>query len=92
MHLAYNAARLGRRINYRVRLRSFDALVRLVEAGAGMGILPMAAAAYGRASGIAVVPLLDDWAKRRLFICAPNFAGLSRHARLFVDEIASLPA
>ena len=86
-HLADHAARLGRRINYRVRLRSFDAVARLVEAGVGLGILPMAAAAHCGVSGLAVVPLLDEWASRQLLICAPAFAALSRHARLFADQI-----
>jgi DNA-binding transcriptional LysR family regulator len=86
-HLADHAARLGRRINYRVRLRSFDAVARLVEAGVGLGILPMAAAATCAVGGIAIVPLADDWANRKLLICAPDFAALSGHARLFVDHI-----
>jgi DNA-binding transcriptional LysR family regulator len=80
-HLADHAARLGRRINYRVRLRSFDAVARLVEAGVGLGILPMAAATHCRTCGLAIVLLLDDWANRQLLLCAPSFAGLSRHAR-----------
>jgi DNA-binding transcriptional LysR family regulator len=86
-HLADHAARLGRRINYRVRLRSFDAIARLVEAGVGLGILPMAAAVHCGIGGLAIVPLLDDWASRQLMICAPAFAGLSRHARLFAEQI-----
>jgi DNA-binding transcriptional LysR family regulator len=87
-HLADHAALLGRRINYRVRLRSFDAVARLVEAGIGVGIVPMTAARSSLPGGIAVVPMLDDWANRQLLICARDFAALSRHARLFVDQIA----
>jgi DNA-binding transcriptional LysR family regulator len=87
-HLADHAARLGRRINYRVRLRSFDAVARLVEAGVGLGILPMTAAAHCDGTSVVVVPLLDYWANRRLLICAPDFAALSSHARLFIDQIA----
>jgi DNA-binding transcriptional LysR family regulator len=86
-HLADHAAHLGRRINYRVRLRSFDAVARLVEAGVGLGILPMAAAAISAVGSIAIVALADDWANRKLLICAPDFAALSAHARLFVDHI-----
>jgi len=86
-YLADHAARLGRRITYRVRLRSFDAVVRLVEAGVGIGILPMTAAEQCRGDGSAIVPLSDIWADRQLAICAPRFDALSRHARLFVDQI-----
>jgi DNA-binding transcriptional LysR family regulator len=87
-HLADHAARLGRRINYRVRLRSIDAVARLVDAGIGLGIVPMTAAKTSSPAGIAIVPMLDDWAKRQLLICARDFTALSRHARLFVDQIA----
>jgi DNA-binding transcriptional LysR family regulator len=86
-HLAEHAARLGQRINYRVRLRSFDAVARLVEAGIGIGVLPLAAAERCRVAGLAIVPLSDRWAERRLLICARRFDRLSAHARLFVDVI-----
>jgi DNA-binding transcriptional LysR family regulator len=90
LHLADHAARLGRRINYRVRLRSFDAVTRFVEAGVGLGIVPEAAAHCCRPGGIVIVPLLDDWSRRQLMLCAPDFTALSRHARLLVDEIEAV--
>ena len=86
-YLADHAARLGRRINYRVRLRSFDAVARLVEAGVGLGIVPLAAAALWRATGIRTVPLSDGWADRQLLMCAGDFKALSPHARLFIDHV-----
>lgn len=86
-HLAAQAARLGRRIGYRVRLRSFENVARLVEAGVGIGILPLSAAEKLGSEGLRIVPLGDDWARRRLVVCAPDFARLSRHARALVDEI-----
>lgn len=86
-HLARNAARLGRRIVYRVRLRNFDAVARLVEAGIGVGVLPLAAVErYGTAQ-LAAIRLSDDWADRRLVVCARSFDALPAHARLFIDEI-----
>jgi len=86
-HLIERAERLGRRLNYRVRLRSFDAVARLVEAGIGIGIIPLAAATLFRTDRLAIVGLADQWARRRLMLCAPRFAGLSAHARQFVAEI-----
>jgi DNA-binding transcriptional LysR family regulator len=86
-HLADHAARLGRRLAYRVRLRSFDAVARLVEAGVGLAILPHSAATSCSTPGLTIVPLHDRWAQRRLLICAPDFTTLSRHARLLVDHI-----
>ena len=86
-HLADHAARLGRRITYRVRLRSFDTVARLVEAGIGIGILPLTAAERYRTEALAIVPLADRWAQRRLMLCARRFDTLSAHARTLVDEI-----
>jgi DNA-binding transcriptional LysR family regulator len=86
-HLALNAARLGRRINYRVRLRSFEAVAKLVEAGIGVGILPLAAVEHHLTPDLAAIRLTDAWADRRLVICTRAFSALSAHARSFIDEI-----
>lgn len=86
-HLADQAAKLGRRIGYRVRLRSFENVARLVEAGVGIGILPLAAAERVRSGGLTIVPLADRWARRHLVLCAADFTALSRHAAALVDEI-----
>ena len=86
-HLGQQATRLGRRITYRVRLRSFDAVARLVEAGIGVGVLPLAALERYGSDELMPIPLTDDWAHRRLMICARRFVGLSAHARHLADEI-----
>ncbi|GLS17772.1 LysR family transcriptional regulator [Labrys miyagiensis] len=88
-HLARNAARLGRHIAYRVRLRNFDAVARLVEAGIGVGVLPLAAVARHGSPGLAALRLTDDWADRRLVVCARTFEALPVHARLFVDALVN---
>ena len=86
-HLARNAARLGRRILYRVRLRNFDAVAQLVEAGVGVGVLPLAAVARYGSPGLSALRLTDDWADRQLVACARSFDALPVHARLFVDTL-----
>jgi DNA-binding transcriptional LysR family regulator len=86
-YLGDRAHRLGRRINYRVRLRSFEAIARLVEAGIGVGVMPMSAIASGISEELSVVDLMDPWADRHLLISARRLAELSRHARALVDEI-----
>lgn len=86
-HLADQAARLGRRINYRVRLRSFETVARLVEAGIGIGILPLRAAERMSAEALCRVALSDRWAQRRLLLCARRFDALSQHALTLVEEI-----
>ena len=86
-HLAHEAARLGRRVGYRVRLSGFDAVARLVEAGVGVAVLPLAAVERCRTPDLAEVRLLDAWADRRLVAVARDFRALGSHVRLFVEEL-----
>lgn len=89
-HLAREAARLGRRITYRVRLTGFDAVARLVEAGVGVAVLPLAAVERHRGAGLAEVRLRDGWADRQLVVVARDLARLAPQARLFVAELLRL--
>jgi len=54
----------------RVQVRSFEAVCRAVQAGLGIGILPMAAArSFAPAMNLKVIPLADNWALRKMMIC-----------------------
>jgi len=69
-HIAHHARRSGKPLSYRVRLRSFDAVCRMVGQGVGIAIVPrVAAVRYGRAAGVQRVALADDWATRDLVLC-----------------------
>lgn len=86
--LAVRAAKIGRRPKLRVRLRSFDGVCRMVEAGVGVGIVPETTARVsGRALAIEAVPLADEWAVRELHICVRDIATLTAHARRLVDHL-----
>ncbi|WP_224370249.1 LysR family transcriptional regulator [Hyalangium versicolor] len=87
-HLAGHAARLGRRLNYRVRLRSFDAVCRLVERGVGISVMPEAAARRcQRSMAIRRLSLNEPWAQRDLLICVRDPQALSIPARLLMDAL-----
>lgn len=87
-HLAVHASRLGRRPKYRVRLRSFDAICRMVEQGVGVGVIPEAAARRcQRSMALRRIPLSDAWASRRLSLCVRRYGELSPYARLLVDAL-----
>lgn len=91
-HLARRAAGARRKMRLRVRVRSFDAICRLVERGAGVGVVPRTAAERCRRSmAIACLPLSDDWAERRLGICVRDLASLPPHARRLVEHLAANP-
>jgi DNA-binding transcriptional LysR family regulator len=91
-HLAGHAARLGTPLNLRVRVGSFDAVCRMVEAGVGIGIVPAIAANRCRRSmTISVAPLADDWAARQLAICVRSLKGLPPFQRRSSSHIFVAP-
>ena len=91
--LAEQAARAGRRLKLRVQLRSYDAVCRLVECEVGVGVVPATnAERYARTMAIRTVPLVDDWALRRLTICVRRLGDLPVYARQLVDHLAASEA
>lgn len=70
----------------RVEVRSFEAVCRMVQAGLGLGLLPLHAAnIMAKGLGLAVRPLAEDWAERRMLLCV-------RKERMTNTSIASLLA
>lgn len=59
----------GRPLRLRMQVRSFDASCNMVAAGLGLAVLPKAAALpIARALRLAIRPLADAWAHRRLLL------------------------
>lgn len=89
--LAAQASRSGRVPRYRVRLGGFDAVARLVAAGAGAAVMSESAANRYRGPGTKVLPLSDSWARRRLLICiTPQGSELST-VRALVEALLDQP-
>jgi molybdate transport repressor ModE-like protein len=87
-HLGQHAARAGHALKFRVRVRGFDAVCRMVERGVGLGIVPETAARrHRRAMAIAGVRLTDPWALRHLTICVRRFDALPVHAQRLVEHL-----
>ncbi|MGE0312394.1 MAG: LysR family transcriptional regulator [Lautropia sp.] len=69
--LATQATIAGRALRLRVQVRSFEAVCRMVQARLGIGLLPLQAArALAQGLDLSVQPLAEDWAERRMLICA----------------------
>ena len=84
-YAAEQASRLGRKMHCKIRLRSFEAVCRMVASGAGVAILPeMAARRSADLDALRVVALNDDWADRKLLICVRDHAALPLHVRELV--------
>lgn len=85
-HLAERAARVGRQLDYRIRLRHPDNLALHVEAGVGIAVLS-AAVAQTLQRDLVILPLAESWAKRRLYLCARDFSTLTPHAHLLMLQL-----
>ncbi|MDM9557795.1 MULTISPECIES: LysR family transcriptional regulator [Bordetella] len=92
--LVQAAAALGRTFKFRVEVGNFEAVCRMIETGVGIGVIPESVAArYARALQVAIVPLVDDWALRKLQICVRDLDALPAFARELVDMlVADIPA
>lgn len=87
-HVAGHAARLGRKLRLRARLKTFDAVCQMVEAGVGIAVVPeIAARRAARSMKLARVKLRDPWARRELVVCARDFAALPRPAQMLVQHL-----
>ncbi len=89
-YLGGHAAHAGRRIAFRIRMRGFDGLCRMVAAGVGIGIVPETAATRARRLwDIATIPLSDGWAARRLLLCLRDPGALAPPARALVQALTA---
>lgn len=85
-HLAERASRLGRQLDYRIQLRNTEHVAMHVEAGIGISILSNALARTLRRD-LAILPLSEAWATRRLYLCARDFSTLTPHAELLAQQL-----
>lgn len=87
-HVTQHARRLGRRLGYRIRLSSLEAVCRLVGEGIGVGIVPQAVALrHARTAGIRRIALRDAWAARQLLLCVRAAASLPAPARQLLQHL-----
>jgi DNA-binding transcriptional LysR family regulator len=85
-HLAERASRLGRQLEYRIQLRNIEHVSMHVEAGIGISIITDALARTLHRD-LAILPLAEAWANRRLYLCARDFSALTPHAGLLAQQL-----
>jgi len=84
------AAALGRHLNVRIQVRSFEAVCRMVGAGVGIGLVPRSAVpSVGMREPPVIVALDEPWAQRDLQVCVKNRAALSGFAAALVDKLGA---
>ena len=87
--LMLNEAReRGLPLRLRMEVKSFDVVIRMIQAGLGIGVLPEAAAKpFANPMGLRLVTLTDDWAQRKMYVAVRQYATLPAPARLLVDHL-----
>ncbi|MEW9612344.1 LysR family transcriptional regulator [Shinella sp. S4-D37] len=78
------AARSGRALGERVRVETFPSLVRMVEAGFGIGFLRSTSLHLLAGTDVISVRLSDEWASRKLLSARRGSSPLSRPIREFL--------
>lgn len=79
---------LHRKLRFRIQVGNFETACRMIEAGIGVGVLPASAASrHARTMAIRILPLRDDWALRRLVICARSLGSLPSFALDLVEML-----
>ena len=82
------AAALGRHLNVRIQVRSFEAVCRMVGAGVGIGLVPRSAVpGAGMREPPVVIELDEPWAQRDLQICVRRGVALSGFAAALVESL-----
>ena len=88
--LVQAAAALGRTFKFRIEVGNFEAVCRMIETGVGIGVIPESVALrFARTLNIAIVPMTDDWALRKLQICVRDRDALPAFARELVDMLVA---
>jgi DNA-binding transcriptional LysR family regulator len=83
--LALESRQTGKPLRIRIRVRSFDAMGRMVAAGLGLAVLPrQGAAPYAHALGLHIASLQGLDTQRRLLMAMRDLATLSGAAEALV--------
>jgi len=81
----------GIALRVRVRAPSFDAIAQLVAQGAGIAMLPEAAASrLAQELPLTLVDIADSWASRELRLCIRDWQSLPSHARQLVSHLSGV--
>lgn len=82
------AAQRGHRLNYRVRVPSFEAQARLIDRGVGLALMPRVTAdRLARTWRIEIIPMADPFLNEGLLLCTRDWSALSAPASELVRTL-----
>jgi len=77
-HISQQAYTLGHILDFRIQVKTYEAIYQMVSQGVGVGIVPLQSARrYQRRYNCRVVRLKDKWARRSLCVCYREWEGLT---------------
>ena len=84
--LVGKAASMGRRLDARIQVAGFSAVVAFVQSGVGIGIVPRSILSGGGNEDLCVFTLREPWATRQLNVCVRRDADqVPRYAKLLLQ-------
>jgi DNA-binding transcriptional LysR family regulator len=84
------ARAIGRQLEFRIQVSSFESICLLVEAGVGIGIIPRSSALrHARTMKLKIVPLSDEWARRETKVVNRAHAPLPKLAAELIRHLAN---
>ena len=87
------ARQAGKPLRLRIRVPGFDAVCRMVQAGMGVGVIPLEYyPLLGPSMGLRAVALDDEWARRELVILVRNVETLTPVSRLRFEHLRAVEA
>ena len=90
--LQREASLLGQRLQHRVIVTNFEAALRVVRAGLAIALVPREVTIlYAQAYGLEVLPLQENWSRRRFILCHRGKDQLSPAAQLLLNNLSTDP-
>jgi DNA-binding transcriptional LysR family regulator len=82
----------GAALTMHFQVTSYDAMISMIKAGLGIGVMPRDAIALFANEGLSIMPLSDAWANRQLKLCVRSKTALTSAARRLLDHLCAAAA
>lgn len=81
------ALSLGKHLNIRAQVKSFDAVCTMVNAGVGIALVPHDSVAKNQYTNLTMIELDEPWAQRDLLVCVKQGAKLGHLSQVLLNHL-----